>query len=106
MCCVTGSKFFGGTENEVRDGPLKRTEGGAVDVVDDDGNPGAVGGDASENARFTAVGVDEVRAALAQKSRELAGGVQVEKRMNRADERRNDGEEMGSGDERFQGTFR
>lgn len=51
---------LGGGEDGVGEVSLERAEGRAVDVVDDDGNFGACGGDASEDAGFAAVGVNDV----------------------------------------------
>src|SRR2546423_685267 len=74
MSRVTGGELFGGAENEIGQRSLKGTEGGAMDVVDDHGNPGAMGGDTAENSGFSAVGMDDVRAAFAEKLCELPRG--------------------------------
>ena len=60
--CVT----FGGGKNPVGQPSLKRSEGWAVNVVDDHRHARAPGREAAENSRLAAVRVDNVRPLLAQ----------------------------------------
>ena len=57
-----GGALFGGGENEIGGRALKIAERRAVDVVNDDRNTRAFGGEPAENAGLAAVGVDDARA--------------------------------------------
>jgi hypothetical protein len=101
-----GGVAFGGGEDVVGKRALEIAEGGAVNVMDDDGNSGARGGDAAEYAGFAAVGVDKAGFLFTQQARELAQGKKIFPRMDRANEGRNNGEQAGwFGDFGFQRTF-
>ena len=82
----SGGEFFGSGEYGVGEVALERTERGAVDVVDDDGDFGAGCGDASKDASFAAVGVNNVGLLFFQQAREVLEREEIFQRMNGADE--------------------
>ena len=86
VCGELGSVSFGSGEKGVGEVSLERAEGRAMDVVDDDGNVGAGGGDASEDSSFAAVGVDDVGLLCFEQSRQVLEREEIFQRMNRADE--------------------
>ncbi len=86
---------------------LERAERRSVDGVDDDGHAGARGGQAAEQARLAAVGVDNIGPAGAEQLPEPAPGQPVLPRVHGADQLRHDGQQSGAGrQQRLQGTFR
>jgi len=77
---------FGGAEKEICQGVLEIAEGGSVDGVDDEGHAGSRGGEAAEEAGFSAVSVDEVGPGFPKNTLELAQGQKILTGINRANE--------------------
>ena len=100
------SESLGAAKKEIRERTLKRTEGRAMDMMDDNRHFGAMGGNAAEDAGFSAVGVDDIGSALAQKRRQSRGGSPVGPGTNRPNEGRHNCQNIGMGGEaRLHGTF-
>ncbi len=69
---------FGGPEKSVGGGSLEWAERGAVDGVEDQGDAGGAGGEASHDAGLSAVGMDDVGLTSAQLGGEGDPGAEVE----------------------------
>ena len=83
---ASGGVTLGGGEDEVGKRALKRAKRRAVNGVDDDGNTGAFRRQPAKDARLAAVGVNDVRPAVAEHSSEFAQCQPIMNRMNGADE--------------------
>ena len=102
LCSVT----FGGGEDGIGEVSLKRAEGWAVNVVDDDGDFGACGGDAPKDTGFAAVCVNDVGLLFFELSRQLPECEEIFQRMNGADEGGDDCQEFWVIYSVFKRTFR
>ena len=91
-----GGQTFCGSEDRVAQHSLKRTEGRAVNGVDDDGHASAPGGETSEHAGLAAVGVDEVGPAFAQQAGEFEQGERIVPGMDRTDEMPGEAQRAGA----------
>ncbi len=77
-----------------------------MDGVDDDGDAGAGGGQAPNDAGFAAVGVYDGGGVGAEYAGEAGEGAEVMPRADGADEVREDAQESGFiFEQRFEGTF-
>ncbi len=97
---------FGGPEEGAGGGSLEWAERGAVDGVEDQGDAGGAGGEASHDAGLSAVGMDDVGLTSAQLGGEGDPGAEVEHGADGADEGGNECEEIrGAGELGFERTF-
>ena len=92
MKCVVapGRVFLRSAKNEIAGCVLKIAERRAVDGVDDDGHPGAPGGEPAKDSRLAAVRVDDVRPLGAQNFFKLPQCEPILQRMDGPDEFGND----------------
>jgi hypothetical protein len=100
----TGGETFGRAEERIGEGALKGPERWAMDGVDDDGDTSAAGGEAADEAGFSAVGMDDVWGGEAEAAGEIEVSAEIEPGMDGADEGRDDFE-VGVDDVRFERAF-
>jgi hypothetical protein len=86
---------LGGSKNAVCKRPLPRSEGWAVQAVNNDGHLLKVRGIAAQYARFAAVRMNNRGLGFAEMAEELRKSFQISEGANGPSERRDDGEETG-----------
>ena len=107
MTGAAGGTEFGGAKEPVGGAALERTEGRAVNGVNNGWHPGPRGGESSENTGLAAVRVDQVGSLRPKQFREFAQRDEIIPRMNGTDEFRENGQGVGSGVKfRFKRAFR
>jgi hypothetical protein len=78
-----------------------------MDMMDNDRNSRAVRGDPAHYSCLAAVRMDDLWLAFPEKVREVTGGAEIKKRMNRTDERRQERKKIFvRGHQRFHRAFR